>query len=76
MHMISYEQSYDGEFMRLWAVVSELSEHVNQTRSFIASLLAHASEIKVSCSVKLLERLWDTLQSQVYHAETGFALRK
>jgi hypothetical protein len=47
MHMISYDQSYDGEFMRLWTVVSELSEHVNQTRSFIASLLAHASEIKV-----------------------------
>lgn len=60
MHMISYEQSYDGEFMRLWTVVSELSEHVNQTRGFIASLIAHASEIK----------------SQVFHAETGFALRK
>jgi len=60
MHMISYDQSYDSEFMRLWTVVSELSDHVNQTRSFIASLLAHAAEIK----------------SQVYHAETGFALRR
>lgn len=45
--MISYDQSYDGEFMRLWTVVSELSEHVNQTRSFIASLVGHAAEIKV-----------------------------
>jgi hypothetical protein len=56
MHMISYDQTYDGEFMRLWSVVLELSEHVNQTKGFITSLLGHASEIKVRRHLQLQVR--------------------
>jgi len=59
--MLSYDQPhYDAEMLRLWGLVAELSEQLNQTRGFIASLRNQASEIK----------------AQALHSGTGFALRR
>lgn len=46
--MAIMEGNYEQEMMRLWAVISEMSEALNQHRAVAASLHAQAGGIKVA----------------------------
>jgi len=58
--MAIMDANYDQEMMRLWGVISDLSEQLNQHRA-TASLLRNQAE---------------GIKSQAIHSQTGFVLRR
>jgi hypothetical protein len=68
----------DPSLMRLWSLITELSEQLNQNREISTSIYSQAGGIKVrfvsppfSCRAhKLLP------QTQAVHSQTGFVLRR
>ncbi|KZT44411.1 hypothetical protein SISSUDRAFT_15202 [Sistotremastrum suecicum HHB10207 ss-3] len=59
--MMPYDHEYDGaDIARLWNLVTEFSEQLNQIKNLVASLQAQAHDLKM----------------QALHSETGFVLRR
>jgi len=58
--MAIMDVNYDQEMMRLWGIISELSEQLNQHRATASALRNQAEGIK----------------SQAIHSQTGFVLRR
>jgi len=58
--MAIMDVNYDQEMMRLWGIISELSEQLNQHRATASALRSQAECIK----------------SQAIHTQTGFVLRR
>jgi len=58
--MAIMDVNYDQEMMRLWGIISELSEQLNQHRATASALRNQAEVIK----------------SQAIHSQTGFVLRR
>jgi len=58
--MAIMDANYDQEMMRLWGIISDLSEQLNQHRATASALRNQAEGIK----------------SQAIHSQTGFVLRR
>ena len=83
--MAIMEPNYEQEMMRLWSIIADLSEHLNQHRACAASLHAQAGGVKVRyyshrpvlcLSIVLICVVIVCAQSQAIHSQTGFVLRR
>jgi hypothetical protein len=81
--MAIMDANYDQEMMRLWGIISDLSEQLNQHRATASALRNQAEGIKVSLRRRLnlsaVEVLMPDIcasQSHAIHTQTGFVLRR
>jgi hypothetical protein len=69
----------DPSLMKLWSLITELSEQLNQNREVSAGIYAQAGGIKVRFINFLVFRAKLTMlvaQTQAVHSQTGFVLRR
>jgi hypothetical protein len=78
--MALLSEEMDNDLLRLWALVAELSDQLNNNRAMTAALQAQANQVKVWCNagchaLTCLTSLIIT-KGQAIHSGTGFVLRR
>src|SRR5260370_34083861 len=76
--MALLSEEMDSDLLRLWSLINELSEQLNNNRAIAASLQQQAAQAKVVGSgISMLSYPYLCLyQGQALHSGTGFVLRR